>query len=153
MASLNQCNFIGNLGRDPETKFMPNGEPVCNFSIAVSETWRDKNSGEKKESTEWVRVVVYGKLAEVCGQYLKKGSSVFISAKCKTRKWTDKDGAEKYTTEFVASEMKMLGGKSDGASQGGGQQPAPQQRQQAPAPQQRQAPAQPQGNFDDDIPF
>ncbi len=150
MASLNQCNFIGNLGRDPELKYMPNGDPVCNFSIACSDSWKDKNSGEKKESTEWVRLVVYGKLSEVCGQYLKKGSQVFVSTKCKTRKWTDKDGVEKYTTEFQVNDMVMLGGKPADGGQGGGQT---QQRQSAPpasAPAARQTPA---ANLDDDVPF
>lgn len=146
MASLNQCNFIGNLGRDPESKFMPNGDAVCNFSIACSESWKDKNTGEKKESTEWVRCVVYGKLAEIAGQYLVKGSQVFVSTKCKTRKWTDKDGVEKYTTEFVVSDLKMLGGKPADAGSGGGQQ-----QRQAPAPSAQQRPA--PTDLGDDIPF
>lgn len=152
MASLNQCNFIGNLGRDPETRFMQNGDPVCNFSIACSESWKDKNTGEKKESTEWVNIVIYGKLAEVCGQYLKKGSQVFISGKLKTRKWQDKDGNDRYTTEVHANDMKMLGGKPDGA-QGVGYGGGGQQQRQAPAaaPAARQAPA--AADLGDDIPF
>lgn len=148
MASLNQCNFIGNLGRDPEVKTLPGGDTVCSFSIACSETWKDKQTGERKESTEWINCVIYGKLADVAGQYLKKGSQVFLSGKMKTRKWQDKQtGQDRYTTEIHVSDMKMLGGKPDGA--GAGQQQRP-----APAQQQRQAPAPQQGNdYADDIPF
>lgn len=150
MASYNHCTFIGNLGRDPEIRHMPNGEAVANFSIACSETWKDKNSGEKKEATEWIPIVIYGRLAEIAGQYLKKGSSVLITGKFKTRKWQDKTtGADRYTTEIIASEMKMLGGRPEGAGQGGSA-PAQQQRQ-APAQSQQQRPA---ADFDDqDIPF
>lgn len=154
--SVNKCTFIGNLGRDPEIKYMPSGEAVCNFSIACSESWKDKNTGEKKESTEWIRIVVYGKLAEICGEWLKKGSQVYVEGKFKTRKWTNKDGVDQYTTEIAANEMKMLGGKPADSGSGGGQSSAPAQR---PAAQQR--PAQPAqapaggefGEFDDDIPF
>ncbi len=121
MASVNRAILIGNLGKDPEVKFMPNGDAVCNFSIATSESWKDKNTGEKKEATEWHRVVVFRKLAEICGEYLKKGSSVYIEGKITTRKWQDKDGQDRYTTEIVASEMRMLGGKQEGGA-------APEQR-------------------------
>lgn len=146
MASLNQCNFIGNLGRDPEVKTLPGGDTVCSFSIACSETWKDKQTGERKESTEWINCVIYGKLADVAGQYLKKGSQVFLSGKMKTRKWQDKQtGQDRYTTEIHVSDMKMLGGRPEGAGQ--------QQQRPAPAPQQRQAPAQQQNLPDDDIPF
>lgn len=149
-ASLNCCHFIGNLGRDPETRYMANGDPVCNFSIACSESWKDKNTGEKKEATEWINVVIYGRLAEVAGQYLRKGSQVFISGKMKTRKWQDKDGNDRYTTEIHVSDLKMLGGKPAEGGQGGGYGGGQQQRQ-APAPSAQQKPA-PQ--FDDqDIPF
>jgi single-strand DNA-binding protein len=109
MASLNKVIAIGNLGRDPETKFMPNGDAVCNFSIACTETW--KKDGEKQERTEWVRCVVYRKLAEICGKYLKKGSQVYIEGKMQTREW-EKDGVKRYTTEVIVNEMKMLGSKS-----------------------------------------
>lgn len=149
MASLNNCQFIGNLGRDPEVRTLPGGEQVANFSIACSESWKDKNTGEKKESTEWIPVVIYGRLAEIAGQYLKKGSSVYIAGKFKTRKWQDKQtGADRYTTEIIVNEMKMLGGKpADGGQQAPG----------AAAPQQRSAPAQQQKpaatDYDDDIPF
>lgn len=110
MASVNKVILVGNLGRDPETRYMPNGEAVTNFSIATTETWKDK-SGEKKEATEWHRITMYRKLAEIASEYLKKGSSVYIEGKLQTRKWTDKDGVEKYTTEIVADVMQMLGGK------------------------------------------
>jgi single-strand DNA-binding protein len=142
MSSLNKAMLIGHLGRDPEVRYMPNGDAVANVAVATSEQWKDKATGEKKEATEWHRVVVYGKLAEVIGQYLKKGSQVFFEGKIKTRKWTDKDGIEKYTTEIVADTMQMLGPKQSGEAQR--EQPA---RQAAPASA---------GSFsdlDDDIPF
>ena len=116
--SLNQCQFIGNLGRDPELRSFPNGDKVANLRLAVSEKWRDKSSGENKERTEWVTVAVFGPLAGICEQYLRKGSKVFISGKMQTRKWTDKDGAEKYSTEIVLqgpqAQMQMLDGKPGG---------------------------------------
>lgn len=147
MANLNQCNFIGTLGKDPESRFFPDGSAVCNFSIAVNERWTDK-SGEKKERVEWVNIVATHKLAEICGEYLKKGMNVFVSGKQQTRKWQDKDGNDRYTTEIRADTMQMLGGKQDG-----------EQRQQRPAPGQRPAAPAP-GNtgsgfddMDDDIPF
>ena len=108
---LNLCQFIGRLGRDPETRYMANGDPVCNFSIAVG--WKSKD----KEGTEWVRISAFGKLAEICGQYLKKGSKVYVQGRMQTRKWADKDGVEKYTTEVMADRMQMLGPKPD-ASRG-----------------------------------
>ena len=113
MASVNKAIIIGNLGRDPETRFLPNGDAVCNFSIATTEKWKDK-SGEMKESTEWHRISAFGKTAEVCGEYLRKGSSVYIEGRIQTRKWTDKDGNERYTTEIRCDRMQMLGGKSQG---------------------------------------
>ena len=112
MAALNQCNFIGNLGKDPEMRFMTNGKAVTNFSIAVTEKWT--SNGEKKERTEWVRVTAYDKLAEVCAKYLTKGKPVFISGKMQTRSWEDKDGNTRYTTEIVANNMVMLGMTSQG---------------------------------------
>ena len=113
MADLNQCNFIGRLGADPEIRYMPNGDPVANFSIAVGEKWTDKQTGEAKENTEWVRIVAFRKLAEIIAEYLQKGSQVFISGKLKTRKWTDNNGIERYTTEIIADQMQMLGSKQD----------------------------------------
>ena len=116
MASLNKVQLIGHLGADPETRFTTSGDAVCNIRLATSETWKDKASGEQKEATEWHRVVFYRRLAEVAGQFLKKGSQVYIEGRIKTRKWTDKDGVEKYTTEIEATEMKMLGGKREGGN-------------------------------------
>ncbi|MDR2925834.1 MAG: single-stranded DNA-binding protein [Azoarcus sp.] len=157
MASVNKVILIGNLGRDPEIRYMTSGEAVANVTIATSESWKDKNSGEQKEQTEWHRVVFYRRLAEIVGQYLKKGSQVYVEGRIRTRKWTDKDGQERYTTEVEASEMKMLGRR-----EGGGD--APMQRdsgtnyapEASPAPTASKAPAGDSGgfgNFDDDIPF
>jgi single-strand DNA-binding protein len=113
MSSLNKVQIIGHLGRDPEVRYLASGDQVANVAVATSETWKDKATGEKKEATEWHRVVVYGKLADVIGQYLKKGSLVYFEGKLKTRKWQDKDGIEKYTTELVCDTMQMLGGRSE----------------------------------------
>ena len=110
---LNQCNFIGRLGKDPETRYLPNGDAVTNISIAVGESWKDKQ-GQKQERTEWVRVVAFRKLGEIMGQYLQKGSKVFVSGKFKTRKWTDNGNIERYSTEIVADNMQMLDGKQEG---------------------------------------
>lgn len=153
-ASLNKAQIIGNLGQDPEVRYTPSGAAVCNLSIATTRSWKDKNSGDKVEETEWHRVTLYDKLAEIAGEYLKKGRQVYIEGRLKTRKWQDKDGVDRYTTEIIAEQMLMLGGKEGGE---GGQQ----QRSQAPA--QRQAPMAspapaPKGNqgfddMDDDIPF
>ncbi len=155
MASVNKVILVGNLGRDPEVRYTPNGDSITNITIATTDSWKDKATGEKKEATEWHRVVFFGKLAEIAGQYLKKGRQVYIEGALRTRKWTDKEGQDRYTTEIVANEMKMLGsreGMSDapardsaGGSGGGGNRPAA-----APA-------AQPAGgnfnDFEDDIPF
>jgi single-strand DNA-binding protein len=111
MASVNKVILLGNLGRDPETRYTTGGDAVCNLNIATSEQWKDK-SGEKQEKTEWHRVVLFGRQAEIAGEYLKKGRSVYIEGRLQTRKYTDKDGAEKYSTEIVANEMKMLGGRN-----------------------------------------
>lgn len=114
MASLNKAILIGTLGKDPETRYSQDGSAVCSFSIATNEKWKSKN-GEKKESTEWHRISAFGKLAEICGQYLKKGASVYIEGKINTRKWKDKDGNERYTTQIIADTMQMLGGKTESA--------------------------------------
>lgn len=148
MASVNKVILVGNLGRDPETRYMPSGEAVCNFSLATSETWKDKATGERKEATEWHRVVLFGRLAEIAAQYLRKGSAVYIEGSLRTRKYTDKDGVERYSTEIRADTMKMLGGRQDGEGHPQQRQAAP-QRQQAPQPQYS-------SGFDDmtdDIPF
>ena len=114
MASVNKAIIIGNLGKDPEVRYTASGEALCNITVATSETWKDKATGEKKEATEWHRVSFFGKLAEIAGQYLKKGSQVYVEGSIRTRKWTDKEGQERYTTEIRGDEMKMLGGKTDG---------------------------------------
>lgn len=111
MASLNKAIIIGHLGRDPETRYAADGTPITHFSVATSESWKDKTSGEKKESTEWHRINTFGKLADICGQYLKKGALVYLEGKITTRKWTDKDGVDRYSTEIRADQMTMLGGK------------------------------------------
>ena len=149
MASINKVILVGNLGRDPEIRYMPSGDAIATLAVATTDKWKDKASGEQKEATEWHRISAFGKLAEIMGQYLKKGSQVYIEGKLKTRKYTDKDGVEKYSTEIVCDTMQMLGGNK----QEGDSAPAP--RQQQAAPQQRQA-AKPAPNFsdmDDDIPF
>jgi len=110
MASVNKVILIGNLGRDPESRFMSDGKAICNFSVATTESWKDKATGEKQEKTEWHRLTAFSRLAEVCGEYLKKGSQVYIEGKLTTRKWQDKDGQDRYTTEIIADQMKMLGG-------------------------------------------
>ncbi|MDO8927236.1 MAG: single-stranded DNA-binding protein [Sideroxyarcus sp.] len=159
MASVNKVILVGNLGKDPETRYMPNGDQVTNITVATSETWKDKNSGEQKEATEWHRVVFFRRLAEIAGQYLKKGSQVYIEGKLKTRKWQDKDGQDRYTTEIVADEMKMLGKREgmggDGPRDSGGDRGERGSQESAPRKPAAQ-PASGGGNFndfDDDIPF
>jgi single-strand DNA-binding protein len=155
---VNKVIIVGNCGQDPETRFMPSGGAVTNLSIATSESWKDKNTGDQQERTEWHRVVFFNRLAEIAGEYVKKGSKLYVEGSLRTRKWQGQDGQDRYTTEIVASEMQML--DSRGSQQGGGmgdysQQSAPQAPQQQ-APQQ-QAPQQqaPAGGFinDDEIPF
>ena len=121
MASVNKVILIGNLGRDPEVRYTPSGGAVCNIGLATTRSWKSKESGDKVEETEWHRVVFYDRLAEIAGEYLKKGRSVYVEGRLKTRKWQDKDGVEKYTTEVIAEEMKMLGGREgQGGEEGGG---------------------------------
>ncbi|HET9822874.1 MAG TPA: single-stranded DNA-binding protein [Burkholderiaceae bacterium] len=161
MASVNKVILIGNLGRDPEVRYAPSGSAICNVTIATSRQWKDKTSGERQEETEWHRVVFYDRLAEIAGEYLKKGRPVYVEGRLKTRKWTDKDGVEKYTTEIVADQMQLLGsreGMGEGGGEGGGMRSAPAARPSAPsggAP--RQAPAAKSStgfdDMDDDIPF
>lgn len=147
---LNKVILIGRLGRDPETRYMPNGEAVCNFSVATSEAWNDRN-GQRQERTEWHNITMYRRLAEIAGQYLKKGSQVYLEGKIQSRKYTDKNGVERTAYDIIANEMKMLGGGSDG------QQAQPAQGE-TPTPPRRQAPAAPAAPVDgsdesDDIPF
>jgi len=141
MASVNKVILIGNLGKDPETRYMSNGEAVTNITLATTDIWKDRN-GEKQEKTEWHRVTFYRKLAEIAGEYLKKGSPVYIEGRLETRKWTDKSGAERYTIEIIANEMKMLGGKSQESDQ----QPTKEQAKQKPASSWVD-------DLEDDIPF
>ncbi len=117
---INKVILVGNLGQDPDTKAMPSGMTVCNIRIATSESWKDKTSGEMKEQTEWHSVAMFGRLAEIAGEYLKKGSQVYIEGRLRTRKWQDKSGNDRYTTEIVANEMQMLGGRGGGMGGGGG---------------------------------
>ncbi|WP_306587689.1 single-stranded DNA-binding protein [Hafnia paralvei] len=148
---VNKVILVGNLGNDPEVRYLPNGGAVANITLATSESWRDKQTGEQKEKTDWHRVVLFGKLAEVAGEYLRKGSQVYIEGKLTTRKWTDQSGIEKYTTEIhvnIGGTMQMLGGKQDSSSNPA-QNRAPQQSGQ-PAPQRNDEPPM---DFDSDIPF
>lgn len=158
---INKVILVGNLGNDPEIRYMPSGGAVANITIATSESWKDKATGEEREKTEWHRVALFGKLAEVAGEYLRKGSQVYVEGQLQTRKWQDQNGQDRYTTEVVVQGfngvMQMLGGKSQGGQQqqqqggwGQPQQPAPQQQ----APQQQQPQYnEPPMDFDDDIPF
>lgn len=173
MASVNKVIIVGNLGRDPEVRYSPEGKAVCNVSVATTSAWKDKATGERREDTEWHRVVMYDRLAEIAGEYLRKGRSVYIEGRLKTRKWQDKDtGADRYSTEIVADQMQMLGGRDDDEQQA---QPQRQQTRQAPSqqggqrqsyadakgrgeprPQTQAAQRQPAANLadmDDDIPF
>ena len=158
MASVNKVIVVGNLGRDPETKYMPDGNAITNVSVATSFQWNDKTSGEKKEETEWHRVVFRGKLAEIAGEYLKKGSQVYVEGRLRTRKWQDKEGQDKYTTEIVADRMQMLGSRSGaGEPRGGAGEPRAEAPRESRAAEPKPAAAKkPAGKFDDmedDIPF
>ena len=145
---VNKVILVGHLGADPEVRYMPNGGAVANVTVATTESWKDKSSGEQQEKTEWHRVVFFARLAEIVGEYLKKGSQMYVEGRLQTRKWQDKSGVDRYTTEIVASEMQMLGSKSGGTAASFDQ--TPQQQQSAPA-----APSGKTSNddFDDDIPF
>ena len=167
MASVNKVIVLGNLGKDPEVRYTPNGSAVCNLRIATTRNWKNKDSGEKMEETEWHSVVLYDRQAEIAGEYLKKGRPVYIEGRLKTRKWTDKEGLDRYTTEIVADSMQLLGGRegmgggAGGEEEGGGhaersapQRPAPASRPAAQAAA-KPAPKSTTGfdNMDDDIPF
>jgi len=162
---VNKVILVGTLGNDPEVKYMPNGGAVTNLPIATNEAWTDKNTGQKQERTEWHRIVAFRRLAEIMGEYLRKGSQVYIEGKLQTRKWQDQQGNDRYTTEIVANEMQMLGGRTGGTGDFSGSNnnqnqqqssppaQAPASPQQSSAPQQAPAPAQNFDDFDDDIPF
>ncbi|MDH3610036.1 MAG: single-stranded DNA-binding protein [Gammaproteobacteria bacterium] len=143
---VNKVILVGNLGQDPEIKYMPSGQAICNISIATTESWNDKTSGEKVEKTEWHRVVFFRRLAEIAGEYLRKGSQVYVEGRLQTRKWQDKSGNDRYTTEIVANEMQMLGGK------GGGVATMPESSSPASQPEPVAAGSS-SDDFDDDIPF
>jgi single-strand DNA-binding protein len=170
MASVNKVILVGNLGADPETRYLPSGDAVSNIRLATTDRYKDKASGEMKEATEWHRVAFFGRLAEIAAEYLKKGSSVYIEGRIRTRKWTDQAGQEKYSTEIVADQMQMLGGRGGSMSAGGGDEGGGyQQREPAerparaagggasrPAPSASRPSAPAAGGFDemdDDIPF
>ncbi|SFC71678.1 single-stranded DNA-binding protein [Massilia yuzhufengensis] len=167
MASVNKVIIVGNLGRDPEIRYMPSGDAIANIAVATSFKSKDKNTGEQKELTEWHRISFFGRLAEIVGQYLKKGSSVYVEGRLQTRKYTDKDGIERYATDIVAENMQMLGGRQGmggndmggGMDDGGGyepqqqQRPAPRQAPPAPAARPQPKPAPNFSDMDDDIPF
>ncbi len=140
---INKVIVVGNLGNDPDTRYMPSGGAVTNLSVATSEQWKDKQTGEQKERTEWHKVAMFGRLAEIAAEYLRKGSQVYIEGKLRTRKWQDRDGNDRYTTEIIADEMQMLGGR------GGGSAPMRDDRGSSSAPAPQSAP----DDFDDDIPF
>lgn len=155
MASVNKVIIIGNLGADPETRYATSGDAICNIRVATTETWKDKASGEKKEATEWHRITFYGRLAEIAGQYLKKGSQVYVEGSLRTRKWTDDKGQDRYSTEIRADEMKMLGsrqgmGGGDSGGDYGNSRPSQSARS---APSQASSAPSSYGAMDDDIPF
>jgi len=162
MASVNKVILMGNLGKDPEVRFMPNGDAVCNFSIATTDNWKDKN-GEKQERTEWHNIVMYRKLAEIAGEYLKKGRPVFIEGRLQTRKWQTKEGQDRYTTEIIAESMQMLGGRDSGGAASSGTSSPPSQAASPGSEEFNQAPQRTTGatqaaatnfdDFEDDIPF
>ena len=155
MAGINKVIIVGNLGNDPEIRTMPNGEAVANISVATSESWTDKNTGERREVTEWHRIVLYRRLAEIEGQYVRKGSQVYVEGRLKTRKWQDNNGQDRYTTEIQGDNLQMLGGRSQEMGSYAPAQSAPQPSyqsrpaQSAPAPQAEP----PMDAFDDNIPF
>ena len=154
MASVNKVIIVGNLGRDPETRYLPSGEAVTNISVATTDSWKDKTSGEKKELTEWHRVAFFGRLAEIAGEYLKKGSQVYVEGALRTRKWQDKEGKDRYTTEIRADVMQMLGSRA-GAGEPRGEprgEPAP-KGEGAAKPAAAKKPAGKFDDMEDDIPF
>lgn len=149
---INKVILVGNLGQDPEVRYTASGAAIANLSLATTESWRDKQTGENKDKTEWHRVVMFNRLGEIAGEYLRKGSQVYIEGKLQTRKWQDKSGQDRYTTEIVANEMQMMGGAGGGQTGGGSQAP-----RKAPSPAQSSGPEPsmmpPADDFDDDIPF
>ena len=151
---VNKVILVGNLGKDPETRYMPSGSAVTNLTLATSESWKDKQTGDQQERTEWHKIAMFGRLAEIAAEYLRKGSQVYIEGKLRTRKWQDKEGKDRYTTEIVADEMQMLGSKSGGAGAGAGAPAAAGGARERPAAAVNDSvDSGPPGDFDDDIPF
>jgi single-strand DNA-binding protein len=151
---VNKVILVGNLGRDPEVRYSPNGQAVANVTLATSESWKDKTSGEKQEKTEWHRVVFFGRLAEIAGEYLKKGAQIYIEGRLQTRKWQDKDGKDRYTTEIVANDMQMLGSRAGaGAPSDNFNQDQPAENAAAGGAKKATTSTAAAGDFDDDIPF
>jgi len=148
---INKVILVGNLGNDPETRYMPSGDAVTNISVATSESWKDKQTGEQKEKTEWHKVVMFRRLAEIAAEYLRKGSQVYIEGKLRTNKWQDRDGNDRYTTEIIADEMQMLGGRGGGGGSHGAGGGSSSGSSNAPSGGGKSAP--PNDDFDDDIPF
>ncbi len=154
---INKVILVGNLGQDPETRYMPSGGAVTNFTLATNESWKDKQTGEQKDRTEWHKVAMFNRLAEIAAEYLRKGSQVYVEGKLRTRKWQDRDGNDRYTTEVIADEMQMLGGRGGGGggggsfSSGGGSNGGSGGGSNAPPGGGQSAP--PADDFDDDIPF
>ena len=153
MASINKVILVGNLGRDPEVRYTPDNNAITNVSIATTDRYKDKHSGEQKEITEWHRVVFFNRLAEIAGEYLKKGSQVYIEGRLRTRKWTDQSGVEKYTTEIIADQMQMLGSRSGGSGGGVAYDDGYGAPAAAPAPARAPAAKKPVDDLEDDIPF
>ena len=150
---VNKVILVGNLGKDPETRYMPSGSAVTNLTLATSESWKDKQTGEAQERTEWHKIAMFGRLAEIAAEYLRKGSQVYIEGKLRTRKWQDKEGKDRYTTEIVADEMQMLGSKGGGAGAGAGAPAAASARERPATAVNDAVDSGPPGDFDDDIPF
>ena len=147
---VNKVILVGNLGQDPQTRAMPSGKTVVNLRIATTDQWRDKQTGEQREQTEWHNIVMYDRLAEIAAEYLRKGSQVYVEGRLRTRKWQDKEGRDRYTTEIIANEMQMLGSRAGG---GAGTESRAEPRAAAPAERGGGAPAPTRDEFDDDIPF
>ena len=153
MASVNKVIIVGNLGRDPEMRTFPSGDQVANVTVATTDKWKDKQTGEMKEATEWHRITFNGRLAEIAGQYLRKGSQVYVEGSLRTRKWTDQSGVEKYSTEIRADSLQMLGARQDAAAPAPAARPAPPPQRQAPAPAPRGSNGSGFDDMDDSIPF
>jgi len=149
---INKVILVGNLGADPDTRYMPSGKAVTNIRIATSESWKDRTTGDQQERTEWHTVVMFDKLGEIAAEYLRKGSQVYVEGSLRTRKWQDKEGKDRYSTEIVARDMQMLGGRGGGAGAGGGSA-EPRPSRSAPAEDRNTPPPAEMGEFDDDIPF